>query len=244
MTGPLAIYIVNASKTCSDDEVRHYVAAIQAFMPEFNQAWQLPEVDIAFMPHRQRPPTGLGWLQVVADDADQAGALGYHEMSAQGYPIGFTFAKTGRAAGSAVSGTLTHEIWEMRANPMIDRVIVDRTGRRWDVENADAVEADEFGIVWPMPDGPDVLLSNFVLPSYFDFGAPDGPSYDYRGLLHQPIPAMLPGGYLAFQEPNGHWGQIDAFGANRRARAAARPSPLSRRYRRMFRAGDAWQESA
>ena len=68
--------------------------------------------------------------------------------------------------------------------------------------------------------------------------------YDYLGLLKHPIPAMLPGGYLAFREPNGSYGQIDSFGMDRRARAAARPDPLSRRYRAMFRAGDAWQESA
>lgn len=243
MSQPRSIVVINASRICHDDEIRHYVAAIQAFMPEFTRSWYLPEVDVAFMPHGQALPDGIGWVQVVADTADQAGALGYHEITRKGVPIGFTFAKTGRAAGSEVSGTLTHEIWEMLGNPMIDQVVVDANGRRWDKENADAVEADEFGITWTMPSGAPVLLSNFVLPSYFNFDAPPGLSYDYRGLLKLPIPAMLPGGYLAFQEPNGQWGQIDAFGTDRKARAAARPSPLSRRYRRMFRAGDAWQSS-
>lgn len=233
------IAIINASKTCSDDEVRHYVAALQAFMPEFRRHWGLPEVDLGFMPHGQRIPDGM-WVQVVADDADQAGALGYHEVTRHGHPIGFTFAKTGRAAGSAVSGTLSHELWEMLGDPYIDRVVVAPDGRRWDVENADAVEADEFAIHFPMPSGPEVLISDFVFPSYFVFGAVEGVAYDYRGLLTKPIPEMLPGGYLAYQEPNGRWGQIDAFRSDRRARAQARPHVLSRRYRRMF---GTWQES-
>lgn len=238
MTAPLPLIVVNASTVCTDDEIRHYVAALQMFMPEFCRAWALPEVDVGFMPHGQRIPDGF-WVQVVADTSDQAGALGYHETR-HNVPIGYTFAKTGRAAGSSVSGTLSHEVWEMLADPYIDLQITEpATGRRWDVENADAVEADEYAIRWPMPSGPDVLLSDFVFPSYFNFSAPEGVAYDYRRLLMQPIPAMLPGGYLAYQEPNGRWGQISAF-ESRLAAAKARPSPLSRRYRRMF---DVWQES-
>lgn len=240
MTQHPPIIVVNASKTCSDDEVRHYVAALQMFMPEFCRAWHLPEIDVAFQPHGQPLPNGM-WLQIVADTSDQAGALGYHETARGGAPIGFTFARTGRAAGSSVSGTLSHEIWEMLADPYIDRVVVAPDGRRWDVENADAVENDDYAIHFPMPTGPDVLLSDFVFPSYFNFEAPEGVPYDYKRLLMKPIPAMLPGGYLAFQEPNGRWGQIDAFEARaHQARAAARPHVLSRRYRRMF---GTWQES-
>jgi hypothetical protein len=241
MTEHPPIIVVNASSICPDDEVRHYVAALQTFMPKFCAAWKLPGVDVAFMPHGQQIPHGM-WVQVVADTSDQAGALGYHETARGNFPIGFTFAKTGRAAGSSVSGTLSHEIWEMLGDPFIDRVVVEpATGRRWDVENADAVENDEYAIRVPMPTGPDVMLSDFVLPSYYNFAAPEGAPYDYRGLLTKPIPAMLPGGYLAFQEPNGRWGQIDAFEAHEhRARAAARPQALSRRYRRMF---GTWQES-
>lgn len=244
MAAPEGVLIINASSVCSDAEVRRYVAALQGFMPEFNRAWGLPEVDLAFAPHGQGVPEGFGHIQVVADDAEQAYYLGYHEVSASGFPIGYTFAKTGRAAGSAVSGTLSHELWEARGNPMIDRVVVGPDGRRWFYENADAVEADAYGISYRMPDGGVVLLSNFVLPSYFDFDAPAGPAYDYLGHLHVPIPAMLPGGYMAFQEPGGAYGQIDRFDADpagRRARAQARPQPLSRRYRAMLRS---WEHSS
>ena len=237
---PEPILVINASSVCSDAEIRRYVAAVQGFMPEFNAAWGLPEVDLAFMPHGQGIPEGFGHLQVVADDSDQAEALGYHDVGPDGHPIGYTFAKTGRAGGSSVSGTLTHEIWEARVNPNIDRQIMGPDGRRWDIEVGDAVEADADGILYPMPSGEPVLLSNFCLPRYYAFGEEVSGSYDYRGLLLAPLPAMLPGGYLAFQEPGGAWGQLDAFGMDRRARARARPQPLSRRYRAMMRS---WQES-
>lgn len=235
MTQPDPILVINSSTECGDPEIRRYVAAIQSFMPEFNRAWGLPEVDVAFMPHGQPIPEGFGHIQVVADDAEQATYLGYHEVSAAGQPIGYTFARTGRSRGHAVSGTLSHEIWEACVNPMIDRFVVGPDGRRWDYENADAVESDQFAISWPMPTGPDVLLSNFVLPGYFVFNAPEGCPYDYRGLLTSPIPALLPGGYLAFQEPSGAWGQIDAFGNDRRGRMLARPQPFGRRYRAIMR---------
>jgi hypothetical protein len=234
VAAPESILVINAATSCPDAEVRRYVAAIQAFMPHFNRAWSLPEVDLAFMPHGQAIPDGFGHLQIVADNSDQARALGYHEVAPSGFPIGYTFAETARQHGSAVSAVLTHEVWEARVNPLIDRVVIGPDGRRWFLEVADAPEADQWGIRWPMPDRSIVLLSNFCLPRYFEFGAPEGPAYDYLGHLRQPIPALLPGGYLAFQEPGGAYGQITAF-ASAMERARARPQPYGRRYRAMMR---------
>lgn len=232
------IAIANVSTVVTDDEVRHWVAAIQQFMPAFCAAWGIEHVSVGFIPSATPPPGGMR-RQLVADHSDQAGALGYHEQDVDGFPIGYTFAVTDRLHGSAISGTLSHELWEMLANPFIDAMVEAPDGRRFPKENADAVQADQHGIVITMPAGPNVLLSDFVLPSYYDFRGEEGRAYDYRGLLTAPIPAMLPGGYLAYQLPDGNWGQLDA-GMTARARAVARPSPLSRRYRCMFRT---WQLS-
>lgn len=232
------IAIANLSTVVSDDEVRHYVAAIQQFMPAFCSAWGLPHVAVGFVPRETPPPGGMR-RQLVADDSDQMGALGYHEQDTDGFPIGYTFARTDRMYGTSISATLSHELWEMLGNPYIDLMVDAPDGRRFPRENADAVEADENCLVITMPDGPNVLLSDFVLPSYFDFGAPEGPFYDYGMKLKRPIPAMLPGGYLAFQTPEGTWGQLDAR-TTPRARAQTRPHVLSRRYRAMFRS---WQKS-
>ncbi len=234
------IAIANVSTVCTDDEVRHWVAAIQQFMPDFCAAWGLEHVSVGFIPSATPPPGGMR-RQLVADHSDQAGALGYHEQDVDGFPIGYTFAATDRLQGCAPSGTLSHELWEMLANPLIELMVEDPlvVGRRFPKENADPVQADRHGVVITMPDGPNVLLSDFVLPAYYDFGGEPGRAYDYRGLLTAPIPAMLPGGYLAYQLADGSWGQIDSE-LTARARALARPSPLSRRYRCMFRT---WQFS-
>jgi hypothetical protein len=233
---PESILVINASAAILDDEVRRYVAAIQTFMPEFNAAWGYPEVDVAFAPHGQAIPDGFGHIQVIADSAEQVSYLGYHEVAPSGFPIGFTFVEVARMHGSEVSAVLTHELWEARSNPLIERVVLGPDGRQWFYENADAVQADKWGF---RVNG--VLLSNFVLPSYFDFTAPAGPAYDYQGLLRAPIPAMLPGGYLAFQEPGGAYGQIHAADMDRIARLAARPQPFGRRYRAMLRT---WERPA
>lgn len=233
------IAVVNKTTICTDDEIRHYVAAIQQFMPEFCAAWKLPDIDVGFVPKGFDIDDGM-WLQIIADTPDQAGLLGYHELTKLGYPIGFTFAVIDRAQGSQISTTLSHELWEMLADPFLNFNIEDPdSGWKYMVENADAVESDKYGIVLPMPSGPSVLLSDFVLPSYFDFNAPSGVDYDYRKLLKDPIPAMLPEGYLMFQTQSGEWGQIDAQLAPL-ARAMKRPAPLGRRYRRMFKT---WQLS-
>jgi len=47
------------------------------------------------------------------------------------------------------------------------------------------------------------------LPTYFG-GARGGLKYDFAGHLHHPVPALLPGGYLAIELPNGQWTQITA----------------------------------
>lgn len=235
MADPVRVAVVNVSTVCSDSEVRHWTAALQSFMPEFARVWGI-DCDLGFASSGQNLDDGM-WLQLIADTAEQAGYLGYHETTRAGFPIGYTFAKTGRAGGNAVSVTLSHELWEMLANPYIDKMVPGPDGRSWAYENADAVEADECAIEVPMPSGSSVLVSDFVTPAYFDPAMPAGSVYDYRGLLHSPLPTMLPGGYLAFQEPSGAWGQLTAF-ATATARAAARPQPLSRRYRAMLRS---WQ---
>lgn len=233
------IAVVNVSSVVSDDEIRHYVAAIQQFMPKFCDAWGLGHIDVGFVPKDGGAPlTGMR-RHLIADDSDQVGALGYHEDDPDGFPIGYTFAATDRRYGSSISCTLFHEIAEAAVNPFIDKVVALADGRVFLYENCDAVEADENAIVITMPGGPNVLLSDFVLPSYFNAAGIEGDYYDFNKKLTKPIPAMLPGGYLAYRNADGTWGQIDAMMQPAR-RAQVRPHVLSRRYRGMFRT---WQRS-
>lgn len=233
------IAIVNISNVVSDDEARHWVAAIQQFMPEFDNAWKLTSTGIAFVPKNGGAPlTGMNRM-ILADDSDQAAALGYHEDDASGVPIGYAFAKTCIRDGVSIPATVFHEVGEMRINPFINLFVALPDGRRFIKEVSDAVEADEDCVTITMPSGPNVLLSDFVLPSYFDMNAPRADFYDYSKRLTEPLPAMLPGGYLAYQDASGNWGQLDRVASPAR-RAQIRPHVLSRRYRAMFRT---WQRS-
>ena len=45
-----------------------------------------------------KPPSGSWWL-VILDDSDQAGALGYHDLTDEAMPLGKVFVKTAQAAG-------------------------------------------------------------------------------------------------------------------------------------------------
>jgi hypothetical protein len=235
-----SIAVINVSDWVTDAEVRHWVAAIQANMAEFCLAWGLEPCALGFVPKdvgTRLRPEGM-WMQVIANTPRQASYLGYHEVAASGAPIGYTFTETDLLAKTSVSATLSHEIWEMLVDPFLERV-VEFGPRRYSVEVADPVEADLCGKVQTMPTGQPVLVSGYCLPAYFD-RAEQGP-YDSRGVLQDPLPALAPGGYLAYQDLEGVWSQISRFGSVR-GKTAARPQILSRRYRRMFREWDTTEQ--
>ena len=56
----------------------------------------------------------------MTDNPDQAGALGYHEITSQGTPLGKVFAKLDLQSGASWTVTLSHELLEMLADPWIN----------------------------------------------------------------------------------------------------------------------------
>ena len=129
---------------------------------------------------------------VIFDDADQAGALGYHDRDPQGRPYARVFAGPVLEHGGdwvagelSVASVISHEVLEVVIDPFVNLWADDGSGRLYALEVADPVEADTYRIGG-------VTVSNFVLPSWFDPGA-SGP-YDQLGLLQQPF-ALGAGGY-------------------------------------------------
>src|SRR5664279_2494772 len=82
---------------------------------------------------------------VVTDDPDQAGALGYHEMSSRGTPLGKVFAALDMRLETSWTVTLSHELLEMLADPWINWCAQSPEGKMYALEVCDAVEADECG---------------------------------------------------------------------------------------------------
>ena len=70
------------------------------------------------------------------DDPDQAGALGYHEMSSRGTPLGKVFAGLDMRLGTSWTVTLSHELLEMLADPWINWCAQSREGKIYALEVA------------------------------------------------------------------------------------------------------------
>jgi hypothetical protein len=101
----------------------------------------------------------------------------------------------------SVASVLDHELIEMTVDPDLDRYALDAAGNEYPVEPADAVQRWQ---VMGRADAPGggtkiVMLSDFVLPSYFTVGSP-GP-WNYGGTVDNSGSALTgpftiaPGGY-------------------------------------------------
>src|SRR5438045_9737349 len=58
------------------------------------------------------------WQLVYFDNADAAGALGYHDITKDGQPVAKVFVETTIAAHELVSVTACHELFEMVIDPV------------------------------------------------------------------------------------------------------------------------------
>ena len=155
------IAVTNASTCLTDTQVEAVLPALQKQVSvDFKAYWDL---DCTLTVLTKGQPLTPGWWQIVIlDNPDQAGALGYHEMTSQGTPIGKVFAKLDLDNGSSWTTTLSHELLEMLADPWINWCAVGSNDKIYALEVCDAVEADNLGY---QIDG--VLLSDFVTPSWF-----------------------------------------------------------------------------
>jgi hypothetical protein len=151
------------------------------------------------------PPGGMiqpdWWQAVLFDHSDQAGALGYHDVTPTGQPLAKIFAADCIADAENWNVTLSHEIWEMLVDPKIDQTVT-YNGWVFAKEVADAPEDDRYA---QRVRGH--LISNAVTPAWFD---PNGkPPYTMYPCAPIDAPLTLaPGGYIGRRQlPNGQWEQ-------------------------------------
>jgi hypothetical protein len=209
----VTVSIFNDSTTLQDADVQPVVAALQRQVSEhFAPAWGI-DAALTFVPKGQQPRAGSWWL-VVLDDTDQAGALGYHDTTPDGLPMGKVFAKTDLDNHLSWSVTVSHELLEMLGDPDVNLTTfvqdTPKTGKLYAYEVCDAVEDDQYAYAI---DG--VSVSDFVLPTYFEpgiAGTAKGVQLDYCGHLTGAVPTLLSGGYIGqFDVSRGTgWTQITA----------------------------------
>jgi hypothetical protein len=229
------VAIVNASSVCTDEEVATITAALQRQVDhDFRPTWGIA-AELTAVP-KGTPPAADAWVLAILDDPDQANALGYHDLTPELLPQGKVFAKADQKFDAAVSVTTSHELLEMLGDPFVNTSALDpQTGRLCAYESSDAVEADDLGYEI---DG--VLVSDFVLPQYFDpLHAGKGQPLSFKGNVTEPF-SLAAGGYMNFLDLGDlekGWQQMTAQGTPESGREPGQRSidvkPGSRRYRRM-----------
>jgi hypothetical protein len=190
----IQLSIINACSVLTDDQCKPVVAALQIQVTrDFAPAWGI-DADLHFVAKDENPDPTHWWL-VLLDNSDVAGALGYHDLTSTGLPIGKVFVKTDIDNNLSWSVTASHELLEILSDPDINLTTFVQTsgtaGFLFAFENCDAVEDDQYGY-----DINGIKMSDFVLPAYFQRSMP-ATKWDFCGHLKGPIPEMLPGGYLS-----------------------------------------------
>lgn len=242
------VAIINASTTATDDEVKKVIAAAQIQLDrDFSPVWGI-YARLTFFTHKQAAsggiPAGYRWLSVL-DDADQAGALGYHDLSPEGLPLGKVFWGTTKRAGMNPSITLTHELLELLADPEINLVVIIGEGKKavaYAREVCDAPEDDRYAYAIG-----EVAVSDFVFPLWFVPGAPQGSKLDFLNRIPAPL-ALLPGGYIGIMKlSTGQWTQEEPTAEGEpgaRAAVTRHAAQVHSRHERRARPRHTWRTSA
>lgn len=202
--------VMNGSTVLTDEQVGAIVPALRTQVHrDFAPVWGV-DADLTFIPGGATPPAGTWWLGIF-DDSDQAGALGYHDVTSEGLPLGKVFAGSDIQAGLSWTVTASHELLEMLADPEINLSVMvdngDGANTLYAYEVCDACEADMFGYRVE-----NVLVSDFVYPAWFEsFQKTGSAQFDQTRHVTQPF-HLLPGGYIGvynIQQGSG-WTQLTA----------------------------------
>ena len=173
------IAIANASTCLTDAQVEAVLPALQKQVSDdFEAYWEL-DCTLTFLSKSQQLTPGW-WQIVLTDNPHQAGALGYHELSSSGTPLGRVFAKLDLESGSSWTATLSHELLEMLADPWINWCAMGSDSRIYALEVCDAVEDDKLGY-----NIDDALVSDFITPAWFE--PTDADRIDFKRRLSKPL---------------------------------------------------------
>ena len=197
------IAFANLAKTPLGVDLAKLVAACQKFVDQhFAPVWSTPAKLIV----ADKLPDDA-WGMLFLDNADQAGALGYHDLTANGFPVSKIFVQTTLEAGEKISVTAAHELAEMLIDPAANLWADGGNGTIFAYEACDAVEETDFLI-----DG--IPMSNFVYPAFFEsFRKPGSAKFDHLGKVKKPFQTLNGGYQIVMKE--GRQSQI--FGSEKKA---------------------------
>jgi len=204
--GVPTIACFNKAKTKLGVNFDKLITAMQVFIDEYvAPVWGTPAKLI-----KSEGFIKGAWAMVFLDDADQPGALAYHDLTPDGLPEAKVFVKTTLENKDLVSVSASHELVEMLVDPAINMMT---TGPDPDLmyayESADPVEALSFPVKG-------VPMTDFVFPAYFEaFHKPGSVQFDQMKKIREPF-QILSGGYQIIFK-NGKWKQIYGSKAKKKA---------------------------
>ena len=196
---PLPIYVVNSSTNVTDASVQDALPAFQdAANLDFAPLWSTPQVSLVETTADQVPAGA--WSLTLSDYADVMGAGGYHSVANNDTP----YAKVFTQEGLNWQLVFTHELFEMLADPHVDRATYMNQGSTfYALEVADPVEAQRWAYTRPSATSQPVVISDFVTERWFD--GKGGGLLDFMGHVKH-AHKILYGGYI-YKFVNGAWGQ-------------------------------------
>lgn len=248
----MLIAVVNQSSLVNNAEVEIMCQAIQIQLTrDVSPAWNTAGGIVSFYPTASDVPAGAWTIFIIDNDAQVAGALGFHEEVADkvvGYIMCQPILSNGgtvmnynasNPGAYSVSNTLSHEIVEavgdQYAGFWSDGTPLPQ-GTEYAVELCDPVESDSYPIT--LPNGTIVSVSNFILNTWFDPQATSG-KFDFLGKLTKPF-SMDAGGYMIVRS-NSNVQQVFAEGVPE-WKKEAKKSALSRSSMRGANNKTLWQK--
>ncbi|MFI5174428.1 MAG: hypothetical protein ACHQKY_06205 [Terriglobia bacterium] len=209
----IKVAVINSCTVLTDNQINAAIPALQTQVHrDLAPAWGI-DADLTFVPKDTQPPSGSWWL-VILDNSDQAGALGYHDLTQEGLPLGKVFAGSDLQLGYEWTVTTSHELLEMLVDPDVNLTVFTQpnahSGTLYAYEVCDACEADDLGYKIDT-----TLVSDFVFPAWFEsFRTKGSTQFDFGKQIQAPF-QLAAGGYIGvFDVTKGTgWHQITAEGA-------------------------------
>ena len=234
--GAVLIYVVNEATLVSNSDAYDMCLAVNRQLREHvAPAWGLAAPCLQFVTSTPVEP-GTAALGIL-DDADQADDLGWHAETTAGVVYGRVFARPvldngGNALTNplSVASVLSHEAIEVVLDPACNLWADAGNGTSYAQEGCDAVESDSYRVTLSAGDTTvTAMVSDFLLPAWFDPQAPKGVPRDYMGLLKAPF-QVRPTGYTLTRQR----GRVSLVTGRRYPgwRRAAKAYPIARTARR------------
>ena len=223
------ISVLNKSTCINNNDLSTMIAACNLQITrDFSPSWGKIAIPLV-LETTENGLAATGARIYMFDNADQAGALGYHDETMQGLVYARVFAQTIMSYGLSplynianpnnitVSSVLSHEVLEMLGNPYVDLWAdgpLSNGCSEYAYELCDAVESNIYIITVAVPRGRTttnlkVAVSNFLYPQYFDTATQRGTKMDQMGLITHPY-TMTSGGYMILRDPRGN--EVELFG--------------------------------